>query len=406
MAQYNYDARNSAGARIQGILDAIDEKSASDALARNKLFPISIRLKIEGESSSALTFLKRKPRQKDLANMARQFSVMFSVGMPVDQIFSILVKQTEHIGLRDALSSIQNNVGAGLSLSQGFGQHPKYFSKLFISMVEAGELGGILGKTLNELAVILDKEHWLKSKIRSATMYPKIAVTAIIGVTIIALIFVIPPLEGMYQQLGASLPLPTKIIMALSKFMIGYWYIIILLLLGLVYGWRLFVKDARGRRWLDAVLLRTPLFGALQILTENARFCHLTTSLYRSGLPLAYAMAICEKTVSNICFAEEISAIKEKIKQGVSLSRAMQNSKYFTPMVREMCVVGEQTGKIDSVLETTGVFYDDEIENYISNLTTLIEPILIVALFGVVLLLALAVYLPIWDLSSAMLHPK
>lgn len=405
MPLFTYRARNINGGLIKGEIEAIDERAAMEALSGKRLYPLSAT---EQRQEVALNKLltERKPKPRDLANMVRQFQLMFTVGMPMDHIFNTLIKQARHKGLQKVLDGIKKNIGSGLGLSQSFRQYPLYFNHLFVSMVEAGEIGGVLGKTLTELSSILEKEHWLKSKLKSAMLYPKLVVGALVIVTSIVLIFVIPPFEALYKQLGSELPLPTKILMATSKLLIGYWYLAIIFGIVAFLAFRAFAKSAIGRWAIGYVLFRVPVFGPLNIMTENARFCHLMSALYKSGLPFAYAITVTANTVSNVCFAKELYSLKDQVNHGSSLSKGLDSAKYFTPMVREMCVVGEQTGKIDETLQSTALFYDDEIDDTVKNMSTLLEPVLLVLMFGLVLILALAVYLPIWNLSSAILHKK
>jgi len=402
VAQFSYSARNSTGVLVSGEIDSVDEKAVHRALLDSKLFPVLIRKKQDEQTSAKFSF-ERKPKAKDLANMVRQMHVMFAAGMPINQIFNILVRQTVHKGLKSALMGIQKNIDAGLSLSQSFRQYPKYFDLLFVSMIQAGEIGGILHVTLRALAAILEKEHWLKAKIKSAMLYPKLVGGALIAVTIIVLVFVIPTFKSIYSKLGNDLPLPTRIMMGTSDALTHYWYIFIALAIASFFGYRRFARSERGRWIIDYATLRIPVLGKLSILTENARFAHLMSALYKSGLPFAYGISITAKTISNVCFAKELLLLQERVNQGLSLAKGLESALYFTPLIREMCMVGEQTGKIDETLQMTAAFYDEEIDGVIKNLTTLIEPMLLALMFGVVLVLALAVYLPIWNLSSALL---
>lgn len=402
MPQFNYEARDMQGILVKGVIEATSTEAAKLALANNRLFPVVVREKSTGLALNQITF-ERKPKVKDLANMTRQFQVMFSVGMPMDLIFATLIKQTHHKGLQAALQSIRKNIAAGVSLSRSFKQFPKYFDSLFVSMIEAGEVGGMLGKSLAALASILDKEHWLKGKIKSAMLYPKLVAGALVVVSAVVLAFVIPPFEGIYKQLGGELPLPTQILVFISNALRHYWYLCLGGGIGAVFAFRKWAATKSGKLKLDRFILKVPIFGRLNLLTENARFGHLMSSLYKSGLPFVYGLSVTAKTVNNSCFAAELLELRDKVDQGSSLAKGLEHSKYFTPLIKEMCSVGEKTGKIDETLESAALFYDEEIDALIKNLTTLIEPLLLVVMFSGVALLALAVYLPIWNLSSTML---
>lgn len=408
MPVFVYNARDKSGSLLSGEMDLETPQLVKAALASQGLFPISVKTKTAQSarmdfSSIKLSF-KAKPKPKDLANLTRQFEVMFAVGMPMDAILLTLARQAAHPALKEALGHIRNDIAGGTRLSQAFGRFPNYFSSLYTNMIEMGQIGGVLDKTLHEMASILQKEHTIKSKVKSALLYPKIVMGTLVAVGWLMLAFVFPPFKAFYQGHNAELPLPTKMVMGLSTLLTTYWYIPVVLGIGGYFGWKAYKKTARGDEFLSGLAFKVPVFGKLNLLVANSRFGHLTASLYRSGLPLPHALGVVADAMDNILYAREVRQLKLGLERGETLSGSMAPTKYFSPMVKETCAVGEQTGKLDVVLDATATFYDEEVDTMLDNLTTLIEPIMLFLMFGAVLVLALAVYLPIWNLSGVILH--
>lgn len=402
MATFNYKARNKAGQLVVGELDGEDTLVIRDMIAKEGLFPISVTPKPK-EMTLARLF-ERKPTSKDISNLTRQFEVMFSAGTPIDRILITLAKQIQNAVLRTALVQIQRDVAMGMRISAAFKKHPKIFNTLYTSMLEVGEIGGVLNITLKEMAMIMEKEDSMKQKVKSAMLYPKI-VCGVLGMVIWAmLIFVIPPFQQFYSKFNADLPLPTTILLFLSKVCTTYWYVPVLVLGGSIYAWKKFKVTPRGRYFTSYFGFKLPVFGRLNRLVANARFGHLTAALYRSGVPLTTALTVIANTIPNVFYAADVIALKTGIEHGQSMSKSMEPLKNFEPMVKEACAVGEKIGRIDDLLESNAKFYDEQVDDTLRNLSTLIEPIMLVFLFGAVLFLALAIYLPIWNISRVILH--
>jgi type II secretory pathway component PulF len=401
---FSYQARDRGGALIEGEIEVQQADQVESAIMSLGYYPVSFTKKNQDISFTSFTSIfQKKPAAKDIANLTRQFQVMFSAGTPIDRILFTLAKQASNPLLKVVLTEIQADVASGLRPSAAFKKHPLYFNSLYTSMLEAGETGGFLDRTLNEMAKILEKEHEIKTKVSSATLYPKIVFGVLIIVTWGMLVFVIPPFQTFYAKFGADLPLPTKILLNLSKLLTNYWYLGLFFVICIFFGWRYFAKTPQGtefRSWLE---LRAPVFGRLNLLVINARFGHLISGLYRAGVPLVSALGIVANTVSNKFFAQEILEIKNGVEHGRSLSKCLEGSKYFEPMMQEACGVGEKIGKIDELLLSVAKFYDEEADDMLKNLSVLIEPFLLVVLFGAVMLLALAIYMPMWNISKVIL---
>lgn len=397
MTVFVYKARDRTGGQVSGTLEGPSVSVVKEALARQGLFPVSVQPR--GFDVSLQTLFRRKIKTHDLVNLTRQFEVMFSAGTPMDRILATLERQTNHEGLKEALGKIHKDVSAGMRLSDAFARHPRYFDHLYTSMLSVGEVGGVLERTLKGMTGILSKEDRIKSKIKSATLYPKIVIFALIVVATLMLIFVIPVFGDFYASYGAKLPLPTRILIVASNVVLGYWWAASLVVAAGVWGWRRFKKSSRGREFMSYMQFHAPVFGKLHLLATNARFGHLLGALYKSGLPLTRSLEVVADTIDNIRYARDVHHLKEELDKGRSLSLAMDESHYFTPLMKEVTSVGEQTGRLDEMLETTATFYDEEVDDMLKNLTTLLEPLLLFGIFGLVGLLALAVYMPVWNLS-------
>lgn len=401
MSVFTYKARDKAGQLVVGEMEGEDSLVVKELIAKQGLFPILVAQKQKQFSFAALT--QKKPTSKDISNLTRQFQVMFAAGTPIDRILITLAKQSKNPLLQTALTSIQRDVATGIKMSAAFKKHPKIFNTLYTSMLEVGEMGGVLNLTLKEMANIMEKEDEIYTKVKSATLYPKI-VLGVLGVVCWGMLtFVIPPFQTFYAKYDADLPLPTMIMLGLSKLVTTYWYVPVVGGGIAFYAWKKFASTKRGKIFTSMMGFRIPVFGKLNRLVANARFGHLTAALYRSGVPLTTALGVIAGTMTNVFYAADVMALKTGIEHGASLSKSMEQTTYFEPMVQEACAVGEKIGRIDELLESTAKFYDEEVDNMLKNLSTLIEPILLVFLFGAVLLLALAIYMPIWNISKVVL---
>lgn len=398
MTAFVYKARDRTGVLLSGTLEGPSVTVVKEALASQGLFPVSVLPR--GFDVSLQHLLQRKLKTRDLVNLTRQFEVMFSAGSPMDRILATLERQAKHEGLKEALSKIHKDVSSGMRLSDAFAKHPRYFGNLYTSMLAVGEIGGVLGRTLKGMTGILGKEDSIKSKIKSATLYPKIVVFALVVVATLMLIFVIPVFGDFYAGYGAKLPLPTRILIVASKVVVGYWWLASIVVAGTWWGWKKFKKTNRGKESTSWLQFHLPIFGKLNLLASNARFGHLLGALYKSGLPLSRSLEVVADTIDNIRYARDVQHLKVELDRGRSLSSAMEESHYFTPLMKEVTSVGEQTGKLDEMLETTALYYDEEVDEMLKNLTTLLEPLLLFGIFGLVGLLALAVYMPIWKLGQ------
>jgi type II secretory pathway component PulF len=338
-------------------------------------------------------------KTEEIMIFTRQFYTLFKAGVSMDTVLSAISGQISSRALKKAVQKVKVDVAEGSSLSQAFGRHPKVFDEMYVSMLAAGEEGGILEDVLQELVGLLEKEDEIKRNVKSATLYPKIVITVLVLAVVVLMTVVVPKFTAFYAHYGADLPLPTKILIGTSNFIKGYWYIAMLIIGALVFLYKRYYKTNTGRMNIDTLRFKIPVFGELSKKIGNARFGHILASLYKSGLSMPRALEVVANVIGNAHFALEVKKVRDKIQKGSTLSEAMKNSTVFPNVVVETTAVGEKTGALDEMLQAVADHYDLEVKHTIKNLTTLLEPLLLVGIFGMVATLALSIFLPIWNMS-------
>lgn len=397
MPSFTYVARESAtGREIRNTLEAATEQAAISALLNRNLLVVSIQEKVgkKGRTSGGKVALQ------DLVVFTRQLATMIDAGLAMVQCLQGLAEQTQNKVMRDVIKDVCTRVEGGDSFSEALSKHPKVFNRLYVSMVSAGEKGGLLAEILARLATYLENTAKLQRKVKSAMMYPTIVTVVAIGITIFLLVRVIPVFGEVYDGFGAKLPGPTQALISLSHFVKSWWYVLALLAGVAVYGWLYFIKTPAGRAFWDARRIKLPIFGQIAHKICLARFARTLSSLVRSGVPILEVLQIVTQTVGNVVMEKAIKQATADIERGEGISAALGKHPVFPNMIIRMCTAGEQTGKIDSMLERIADFLDDEIETTLSGLTSLIEPILIVFLGVVVGGMVICMFLPIFKLSE------
>jgi type IV pilus assembly protein PilC len=346
---------------------------------------------------------KMKIGVRTLAIFSRQFATMNQAGIPILQCLQILTKQTEDGQMQKVLREVSAEIEKGSGLSEAFRKHRDQLPDIFISMIAAGELSGTMDQAMERLAVTFENEHALQSKIRSAMTYPLmiggIAVVAVIAL----LIFVVPTFVSIFQQAGAALPLPTRILLALSNIMIhDWWFILPLLFIVIPVGIQQTLATKPGRRAMDRMLLRLPIVGPMITKNVTARFSRNLATLLKSGVPLVQALETVEEIVGNTVAAEDIGRARASIKEGDMMSPVLASSKFFPPMTISMIAVGEESGALDVLLEKLAVFYEQEVEAMVNSLSSTIEPLMILGLGCMIGFIAISIYMPLFGLSGAM----
>ena len=399
---FQYKVRDNQGRLLQGSLDGDSQTLVADKLRQMGYVPIAI----QQESSSKLQRdlkipgLSDRVAQKDVAVFSRQFATMINSGLSLIRALHILGEQTENKVLANVSRDVRMDVEKGASLSQALARHPKVFNRLFVAMVRAGETGGVLDSVLLQLADIIEKQVELKRKIKSAMTYPVAVLFLVLLIVTAMLIFVVPTFETLYADLGGTLPLPTRILLAVSAFMVKWAPIIVVAEVAAVFAFRKWITSERGRAAWDAFKLRVPIFGNLVHKTVLTRFSRTFAVLLRSGVPILEALEITSETVNNTVAAAAIKETQEAVKRGESVASQLQQHAIFPPMVVQMLAVGEETGQVDTMLEKVADFYDQEIEAIVDALTSLLEPLLIVVMGGAVGGMVVALYMPMFQIIN------
>ncbi|HLH56570.1 MAG TPA: type II secretion system F family protein [Verrucomicrobiae bacterium] len=397
MSAFAYVARETAtGREIRSSIEAATEQAAIAALLNRNLLVVSIQEKIgkKGKTSGGKVALS------DLVVFTRQLATMIDAGLAMVQSLQALAEQTTNKVMRDVIRDICTRVEGGDSFSEALQKHPKAFSRLYVCMVAAGEKGGLLAEILARLAVYLENAARLRKKVRSAMMYPTVVSVVAVLITIFLLIKVVPVFGEIFKSFGAALPAPTQFLIDLSHFVQKFILLILVAGGGAVYGWLYFIKTPTGRSFWDTYRIKLPVFGSIAHKICLARFTRTLASLVRSGVPILEVLQIVGQTVGNVVMERAIRTASQDIERGESISVALAKHPVFPVMIIRMVTAGEQTGKIDSMLERIADFLDDEIETTLSGLTSLIEPILIVFLGVVVGGMVICMFLPIFKLPE------
>src|SRR6476661_5754738 len=397
MPSFVYVARETASGReIRSSVEAATEQAAVAALLNRNLLVVSIQEKIgkKGKTAGGSVALA------DLVVFTRQLATMIDAGLAMVQSLQALAEQTTNKVMRDVIRDVCARVEGGDNFSASLQKHPKVFTRLYVCMVDAGEKGGLLAEILARLATYLENTARLRKKVKSAMMYPTVVTFVAITITIFLLIKVVPVFGEIFAGFGAKLPAPTQFLIDLSN-LVKHWIIPILLGGGgLLWGWLYFIKTPTGRAFWDANRIRLPIFGAIAHKICLARFTRTLASLIRSGVPILEVLQIVSQTVGNVVMEKAIKTAAFDIERGESISVALGKHAIFPSMVIRMITAGEQTGKIDEMLERISDFLDEEIETTLGGLTSLIEPILIVFLGVVIGGMVICMFLPIFKMSE------
>jgi type IV pilus assembly protein PilC len=403
MPSYSYLAREAGtGREIRSTIDATSEQAAIAALLNRNLLVVSIQERIGRKGKTA----GGKVALADLVVFTRQLATMIDAGLAMVQCLQALAEQTTNKIMRDVIRDICTRVEGGDSFSTALTKHPKVFNKLYVSMVDAGEKGGLLAEVLARLATYLENTARLRKKVKSAMMYPTAVTIVAIGITIFLMVKVVPVFGEIYQGFGAKLPGPTQFLIHLSNILKNYILYILPAMVVAVYGWFAYIKTKPGREFWDRTRLKLPIFGVIAHKICLARFTRTLASLIRSGVPILEVLNIVANTCGNVVMEKAIRTASSDIERGEGISTAIGKHPIFPSMVIRMMMAGEQTGKIDAMLERVADFLDEEIETTLSGLTSLIEPILIVFLGVVVGGIVICMFLPIFKMADIINPPK
>ncbi len=394
-----WKGRSPNGELLSGEYQAETKEDLVSHLRKRKIIITSMREKAKGSLNIKLPGQDRVS-VKDIGVFTRQFATMINAGLPMVQCLDILAQQTEKEFFRTSIAKLMSDVEGGSTLAESMGRNPKVFSTLYVNMVEAGEAGGILDVILVRLATFLEKLDQLQRKVKSALTYPSVVAFVAIMATCFMLIFIIPTFAKMFTDFGGQLPTPTRIVMGLSDFLRGYWWLIIAGITAFVVALQRYYRTENGRLVIDKLLLRIPVLGTVIRKGAVARFTRTLGTLISSGVPILSGLEITARTAGNRVVENAVIATRESISQGNTIAEPLRASGVFPPMVTQMIAVGEQTGALDEMLEKIATFYDSEVDTAVDALTAIIEPVMIVVMGTVVGGMLVAMYLPMFKLVA------
>ncbi|SDN69983.1 type IV pilus assembly protein PilC [Desulfonauticus submarinus] len=402
--EYKYTAITEDGELIEGVIQANSKENAESILLEKDLYPQKIEENFDSISKNSIwKSLKSKLfplKTPELIIFTKQFRTMFKAGLSIVEILSILENQVENIKLQEIIIEMKKDIQEGKTLYQAFSKHPKTFSRLYCAMIRAGETSGSLVEVMNRLCYLLDHEYKVKQDIKSALQYPMIVLIALTGAFFFLLTFVIPKFVLIFKNAGIQLPLPTVMALNLYHFLITYWYLCLLFLIGTIVSLALYFKTKQGKIVRDTILLKTPIIGPVFQKAAMSRFSSIFAILQASGIGVLKSIDILSDTIGNAAISQQFENIREKLKEGRGISGPLKSAKFFTPMVISMIAVGEETGNLDEMLSEISKHYDEEVEYAVQKMSTNIGPILIVGLAAVVGFFALAIFMPMWDLTK------
>ncbi len=400
MSTYVFKAMDLAGEKARGELEADSKQAVSDQLKRRGLIVLDIADK-RASREIELEFLKRV-KLNELAVFSRQLSTMINSGMSILRSLYVLEEQTEGKYLKETLVSVRKDVEAGLSMSDALARHPKVFSPLFVAMTQAGEAGGVLEDALMRVADQLEKDASLRRQIRSAMVYPTLVIVFAVGVMMALVAFLVPVFEGVFKQFGGELPSITKVSVLLSHVVTGYWWLMFLLAAGAAFAFMKWKRSAWGRPQWDRFRLRVPMkIGTIVQQVAVARWSRTLASLTSAGVPLLLALDITGKTGGNVAVEEAMDGVIASVKRGGTIAAPLARAPVFPAMVTQMVGVGEETGALDTMLDKVADFYEDQVEASVKALTSILEPVMIIVIGGIVGFIVVSMYLPLFTVYNS-----
>lgn len=402
MPNFKYRVRDRMGKPIAGTIDAPTLQIAGERLYQLGYLPINIE---EERSTGSFDIAKiwlrfQKVKLEELIFFSQQLSTLYKAGLPLLTGLGSLAEQTENKKLKPVLEAVRLHIEGGSTLFEAMSKYPEVFPQVYTNMVRAGETSGKLGESLDRFISLAEREIKTRQRVKEATRYPKIVIFSVLIAFALLLTFVIPRFAEIFAQFKTTLPLPTRVMIQINKIFHTYWYLVLSAIFGIPLLIRNYLRTEKGRYSWDRFKIRIPVFGPLLLKIALSRFAYTFAILNRSGIPILQTLEITASTINNVHLAQSITEIMHKVGEGRSLSDALKESEKFTPLVIQMVAVGESSGTLDEMLMRITEYYDIEADNAIKKMSTYIEPFLILFLGVVVLLLALAVFLPLWDMAA------
>lgn len=406
MAEYSYKALDKGGREVKGVIEASSEDVIVERLRNMGYYPLEVSIeKAKAGNVDILALpgvrnLFHRIKTKHVMVFTRQFATLIDAGLPIIKSLAILTEQVESVVFKEKIQQISKDIEAGGTLSDALSKHPKVFDNLYVNMVRAGEIGGVLEAVLNKIAEFLEKRQAIIGKVRSAMMYPLVVIVLAAGIVAFILVFIVPEFKNIYDQLGAELPGPTQILVDAGYILANQtiWVIVGLIVLFIIYKKINGTKEGKYR--IDQLKLKIPVFGQLFRKTAIVRFSGTLSTLITSGVPILQALDICRETSGNEVVTRALNDVYDSVKEGESIHEPLSKCKVFPPLVVHMVAVGEETGAIDQMLSKVAEAYEREVDDTVNALTSILEPVLIVFLGVIVGAIVIALYLPLFNIPK------
>jgi len=405
MGQFSYSARDKSGKVQKGSLFAADRAGATANLTEKGLTPILVKEVVASSKGGGGILAKLassgRVSMQDKVIFTRQFATMINAGVPIVQSLNILRQQSESKKLKAVVADIAKQVEGGSTLANALSTHPEVFNQIFVNMVKAGEMGGILDQVLERLATQQEKDAEIVSKVRSAMIYPGVITTATVSAFFFLMTVIVPKLSSIFDDVGAQLPIYTKIMLAISHFLVHDWYFVIGGAVAAVVGFTRWYKTEQGKRMMDRIMLKAPIFGPILVKVNIARFARTFGSLMASGISVLDAINSTRMALGNSVYRDELAVVAQKVKNGRPMSEQIRDSKNFPAIVGQMLSVGEETGQMDTILLKLADFYEKEVDTVVAGISSIIEPLLIIVLGGMVGFIVISVFGPISSIGNS-----
>lgn len=404
MATYTYNAKTPVGQKTKGSVTADSETDAVKKLRAQGLVVLEIGQTISTLKTTSFSGFKgigNRVSDKDKIIFTQQLAIMSEAGLPISQALHSLVEETANKHLSAVVRSIAIDVEGGISLSAAFAKHPEVFSKVYISIMKAGEKSGKVDEVLTRLAAQLEKDNDIRSKVKGALAYPAFVTTAMVIIVSLIMVFIIPQIQAIFAENNAQLPLLTRIVIGFSNILRHQWYVLFGIVLAVVFGYRTYYRTTGGRLAIDKFKLNLPIFGALNRKVSIARFARIFSTLLSSGIPMLEIFETCKDVMGNEVFRQEITHAAKDIENGMEISAALKKQPHIPRMVTQLTAVGEKSGNIDVIYNNLANFMEKEVENVTRNLTTLLEPALMLVMGAVIGTIVIAILLPIYSLTTS-----
>jgi type II secretory pathway component PulF len=402
MPNFRYSVRDRSGKAIAGTIDAPTLQNAGERLYQLGYFPILIEEEGKAVSLGLSSIWQRfqKVKLEDLIFFSQQLSTLYKAGLPLLTGLKSLMEQAENRKLKPVLEGIYRQIEGGNTLFGAMSKYPDVYPPVYLNLIRAGETSGMLGESLDRFVILADRELRARQRVKEATRYPKMVIGALVIAFAVLVTFVIPRFAEVFSRFNTPLPLPTRVMIGINNVLHTYWYLFLCPLIGLPLLFRHYIRTEKGKYSWDELKTRIPMLGPIFLKIALTRFTYIFVMLNRSGVPILQTLEITSTAIENVPLSESIKEISLKVKEGKSLTESMRESGKFTPLIIQMVSVGETSGTLDKMLMQVTEYYDREVENGITRLSTYVEPTLTLLLGIVVLLLALAIFLPWWNMAS------